>query len=356
MDLTNVDKLAIAYIYHFESDGMARYAQLRYQDQFPDKICPSENTFKNIFENIENHGSFAKPYTRRQKPVVNEQNVANVVNTVEGQPTISIRAMSNLLHISYSSFQRILKENKFRPYCVNLVQELRPLDFQQRMQFIRTYEELIEAEPDLFERVLWSDESRFMNDGNVNRHNCHFWSVENPHWVRETIRQGRWGINVWCGILGNSVIGPYFYDGNLTGQRYLAFLKFRLPNLLQNVPLEIRNNMWFMQDGAPSHTYGPVVAYLNGAYQNNWMGKKGPINWPARSPDLTPLDYFLWGYIKEKVYVTPAANLEDLKARITAACRGISAEMLQHVCSETMRVRHRFCIEQHGEHFEYLMT
>ena len=30
-------------------------------------------------------------------------------------------------------------------------------------------------------------------------------------------------------------------------------------------------------------------------------GRGGPLEWPARSPDLTPMDFWLWGYLKEKV-------------------------------------------------------
>ena len=42
--------------------------------------------------------------------------------------------------------------------------------------------------------------------------------------------------------------------------------------------------------------------------------------WPPRSPDLTPYDFFLWGFVKDTVFVPPlAANLQDLRNRITAA-------------------------------------
>lgn len=33
-----------------------------------------------------------------------------------------------------------------------------------------------------------------------------------------------------------------------------------------------------------------------------WIGRDGPINWPPRSPDISPLDFFLWGYVKDIVY------------------------------------------------------
>ncbi|KAJ8947786.1 hypothetical protein NQ318_019458 [Aromia moschata] len=71
--------------------------------------------------------------------------------------------------------------------------------------------------------ILWTDKSRFHNNGTINRHNCHYWSDHNPHWMRETNFQRIWGINVWCGMIDGSmvgridgIIGPKFYRGTLT--------------------------------------------------------------------------------------------------------------------------------------------
>ena len=52
--------------------------------------------------------------------------------------------------------------------------------------------------------------------------------------------------------------------------------------------------------------------------------------WPARSPDLTPCDYFLWGYVKDKVFVAPQpVSIPDLKNRITAAVETITPDLLK---------------------------
>ena len=50
---------------------------------------------------------------------------------------------------------------------------------------------------------------------------------------------------------------------------------------------------------------------LNVTYPNRWTGRGGPVLW---SPDLTPLDYFLWGSMKSMVYGTPVTSEEDLIA------------------------------------------
>ncbi|GBN62308.1 hypothetical protein AVEN_219418-1 [Araneus ventricosus] len=62
-----------------------------------------------------------------------------------------------------------------------------------------------------------------------------------------------------------------------------------------------------------------VSLHLNATYGQQWIGRGGPVLWPARSPDLTCLVYFLWGYVKSLVYGTPINSAEDLLASIAAA-------------------------------------
>ncbi|GBM76658.1 hypothetical protein AVEN_94249-1 [Araneus ventricosus] len=53
--------------------------------------------------------------------------------------------------------------------------------------------------------------------------------------------------------------------------------------------------MWFQHDGTPAHFSIDVRLYLNVTYSQQGIGRGGPVLWPARSPDLNCLDYFLWG-------------------------------------------------------------
>lgn len=70
------------------------------------------------------------------------------------------------------------------------------------------------------------------------------------------------------------------------------------------------------------HILRTVRDYLNENY-SQWIGKGGPIAWPPRSPDLTPLDFYFWGYMKQKVYAVPIESREQLRARIFAAAAEI---------------------------------
>ncbi|KAE9536207.1 hypothetical protein AGLY_007430 [Aphis glycines] len=59
-----------------------------------------------------------------------------------------------------------------------------------------------------------------------------------------------------------------------------------------------------------AHYTIPVREYLDREYPGKWIGRRGPIEWPPRSPDLTPIDFFLWGHLKTVVYKTPNDNIE----------------------------------------------
>jgi hypothetical protein len=69
---------------------------------------------------------------------------------------------------------------------------------------------------------------------------------------------------------------------------------------------------------------------LYATFPNRWIGRNGPTPWPSRSPDINPLYFFLWGYVKDKVFSTPVPDITNLKARITDAFATITEGMLDN--------------------------
>ena len=66
----------------------------------------------------------------------------------------------------------------------------------------------------------------------------------------------------------------------------------------------------YQQDGAPPHWHKEVRLYLNAHLLGRWVGDVADTDntfctWPPRSPDLTVCDFFLWGFVKDNVYVPP---------------------------------------------------
>ena len=99
-----------------------------------------------------------------------------------------------------------------------------------------------------------------------------------------------------------------------------------------------------------------VRNHLIAVFPGHWIGRGGPIPWPARSLDLNPLHYFVWEYLQSLVFETPVETDMELVARIVAACdiiqntSGIFVRLRQNVVH-----RYLFCIDVGGRQFEQLL-
>lgn len=338
-----------------ESDGNCVLAARVYSQKYPTRRQPQIVTFRRLKERFAVNSSVNYLPPSKQKYVLTENNRLNVLMTVVEQPGSSQRQISKDLNISRSSIQKCLKENKFHAYHPHIVQELREEDFPRRVLFSEWALGRIADDEFFFQNVLFTDESTFQKSALPNRHNVHQYSDINPHFKFEKQYQGRWSINVWGGIIGTQVVGPYFFDGSINGRSYGHFLRNDLFHMLEDVPLLTRAQMWFQHDGAPAHFAAEVRNYLNEYFRNRWIGRGGPVPWPPRSPDLTPLDFSLWGYVKDLVYATPPTTAENMCMRIVRVFREIPEQMMRNI-QASYENRLRSCLNQNGQHFEHLLN
>lgn len=290
---------------------------------------------------------------------ISEESKLDVVLEITNNPHVNIRTIAGNCDLSSGSVSQILRKAKYHPYKVQLIHELLEDDFDRRVQFCEQIIDLNNQILNFTRDIIFSDEATFVLNGHVNRQNCRYWATENPRWTQDYHTQHRAKINVWAGIVQNRILGPYFFEETLNGQRYLDFLQFDLVPALavlfpnQQDPDIPHNNIWFQQDGAPPHYSIAVRNFLNETFPNRWIGRRGPIEWPPRSPDITPLDFFLWGYLKSKVYVNRPNNIDDLKHRIRQEMRLIPPEVIENVQRETI-LRLEKCIEVNGQNIEHL--
>ena len=113
--------------------------------------------------------------------------------------------------------------------------------------------------------------------------------------MNETVPfQHPWSVNCWCGIVGDHVIGTYFFEGRLTRQVYANLLQNVLPVWMEDVPLQFRMNIWMLHDGAPPHYALCLRQVMNESFDENWIVRGGPVAWPPRSSDLTSSDYYYY--------------------------------------------------------------
>ncbi|GFX61151.1 putative DD41D transposase [Trichonephila clavipes] len=177
------------------------------------------------------------------------------------------------------------------------------------------------------------DEAHFWLNGYVNKQNCRIWSEANPQVYIETPLHPE-KLTVWCALWAGGIIGPYFFKNDeghnvtVNGDRYRAMItNFFIPELNNHGVQEL----WFQQDSATCHTARATIDLLKDTFGDRLISRFGPVNWPPRSCDLTPLDYFLWGYVKSLVYADKPQTLDHLEDNIRRVIADIRPQMLEKV-------------------------
>jgi len=100
------------------------------------------------------------------------------------------------------------------------------------------------------------------------------------------------------------------------------------------------NNMWFQQDGATYYTPHATMDILHEQFEGMIILRGGDMNWPPRSCHLTPLDFFLWSYLKSQVYTNKPQTIDALKVNITNVIQQIQPDLCEKVIENwTARIR-----------------
>ena len=87
---------------------------------------------------------------------------------------------------------------------------------------------------------------------------------------------------------------------------------------------------------------------------NDIISSRTRFNWAAHSPDLNPLDFYLWGYLKNTVYANKPENINELKDAITRSMALITEDTCQSVIENFVKLIN-MCAKVHGKHFEQLL-
>jgi hypothetical protein len=145
----------------------------------------------------------------------------------------------------------------------------------------------------VLENVFFSDKAWFHLSGYVNSQNSRFWSSENPHLFHEVPLHFQ-KTGCCCVTSCKRIVGPIFFSETVTAEKYQEII-MQFISLLN----EEEHICWLQQDGATSHTANSTMKMLKQFFDDRIISKN---LWPPRSPDLTPPDYFLCGYLKQVVY------------------------------------------------------
>jgi len=137
----------------------------------------------------------------------------------------------------------VLQDEHMHPYHFSMVQQLKEENAEHRIEFCRWLLRQYNRDDRCCTRILFTDESLFTREGIFYVRNVHYWVEKNPFVVRERNFQVRWKLNIWAEIIGDQLIGLCVLPNRITGENYVEFLTENLPDVLENLPLRIRETM-----------------------------------------------------------------------------------------------------------------
>ncbi|KAJ8937566.1 hypothetical protein NQ318_000107 [Aromia moschata] len=326
-----------------------REAKALYGQRYPDRAQPHDK----YFPWLERHLKTERIEEEPDEFIVSEEAEINTLACIEVDPTTSVRQIAANIGIGRESVRNILKKHKFKPFKYQLHHHLYEADHQRRLEFCNWF--MAQQRPNLSRFILFSLTNHASRIWVCSiKNNSRYWARENPHLFRQGAFQERFGVNVWMGVIGTRIIGPIFFENPVTADQYLQFLSNEIADFFENLPINEYFHIYYQQDEAPAYNARRVRDHLNQTFEDHWIGTYGPVRWPARSCDITPLEFFYWSHIKEAVYRTQPTDLQDLRDRITRAVNNITPAQMENVLRD-FENRIHLCHQMNGGQFEHLI-
>lgn len=280
-----------------------------------------------------------------------QETIADVNERLLNDPTKSLRRISQEVNLSLNTCHKIARKDlHLTPYRMKTFHELLPPDHARRLTYCQWFTEHLMQDDGLLDLTFFSDESWCHLSGYVNSQTMRYWSAENPHIFRETPLHPV-KVGIFVAVSRRRIIGPIFFDYTINGERYRN-------NILQVFFGQLRDDElqrgYFQQDGARAHTARETIAFIRQFFGDRVISLGCRPEFPPRSPDLTPLDYFLFPHLKNTIFKTPIPNVEELRDRITEVCANITPQMLENTF-ENMKLRVQLCLRENGGHFQQFL-
>ncbi len=202
--------------------------------------------------------------------------------------------------------------------------------------------------------IWFSDKCHFWMNGYVNKQSMHLWCDTPPPEIEDTQLHPE-KVAVWAAISSHGIIGHVFIRRTIISSSYHSLLK---DDVISESDIRGHlNSAVYQQDGAKPHTSDKNLLLLRNTFKNLVISNRFPQlfntgwNWPPYSPDLNPCNYFLWGYLKDRVYVHNFTMPEVLEAEIVRVMQDTPEEIytlvVQNFVSRLQRV-----MEIDGGHVE----
>ena len=115
------------------------------------------------------------------------------------------------------------------------------------------------------------------------------------------------------------------------------------------------DDVYFQQDGAKWHASGETINLLREKFLGRVISRNDDCNWSPRSCDVIPLDFFLWGHVKDKVYADALQSIQHLKEKMREVIDEIEPHLFENVMEHFIN-RASSCKRSCGVHINYIVS
>jgi len=321
--------------------------QKAYRTKYKSKTAPSASVIINIANNYKTTGSVQRRRCVTRKRTVRTHDLINdLKNLFMDDDKLSLRKAANLVDASHMTIRKVAREDlNLKPYKRRRTFKLYRADYKKRLDFVKFVKS---RRLNLEDSFICSDEAYFYLHGGHNIQNDRIWAEFQPNERQEKPLNDEKAM-VWCAFSAKKVYGPFFFTENVNGENYLEMLKkFFWP---KHAPLQKIQRYYFQQDGAPPHRRIIVQNWLKRQFGDRFLTS---MLWPARSPDLNPCDFSLWGTLKANVYNPKPETIEQLKENIKREVKIFSKTDLTSIF-RNLKKRLDLVEQEKGGYIEHLL-
>ena len=314
------------------------------------KFVPSRMAFQRLVDRfIESNGHVHPQLGSVGRPHFHEELAEKIRDFLKpfrhNKKYVSLRTIANEFNISIPTAWRVLRKKLgWYPYKPQIVV---PLSDKHRFDRV-TCQWLLKKPGNFEENVIWTDEKWFHLKQSPNKQNERYWSPVNPGVNVECREQGGRKVMCWAAIVKGRVIVHWFPNNqSVNGDTYLQLLQSKLWPEVRSYA----SSCWFQQDSATVHTTTSARAWLKDKFSNRVISRLTDRPWPARSPDLSPLDFWFWSVAISEVRRCAPTTLKQLMGVVEELAAAMDpAEVMRAVSS--LRRRAAVCVERQGASVE----
>jgi len=276
--------------------------------------------------------------------------VKQVQDMIDEDPGRSMRSIARELEVSDSTIRRIVEEDlRYKSYAlIKRGQFMNAATKERRLEKAKLLLTKLKHPQAPGQLIFFSDEKNFSQDQKVNWKNNR-WLCSDAEEVPIVMSTKFPATVMVLGVISNEgdVMPPFFFQ---KGERvnaacYINVLRTVVEPWMRQVAAG--RHFVFQQDGAPAHTANTTQDWLLTHLPEFWPKEI----WPPNSPDLNPLDYYVWGVCERDVNKHPHNNVDSVKAKITEVMQGMGRQEIVKACKR-FRARIEAVIDNDGDFFE----